>query len=264
MFHKLSVKLAFGSLMVLSAAAVPFAQVLTAQAELTVTPTFSCGPHLRTYIVKPLDNRQGRGIRCVKFSNGTSATPRIPKLAWYGEGNWSGATYRHVGQANYINSSLVGSASDIYGNGEDINNNFNLNLKVNIANPARIQVSGAWNEEWILVKSTNYNPLPRPKTCGGYFDEYKVSDLAGNRQGQGLRCVLRVGAKNTTWFGNGNWGGTTYSHIGTYSTNSHGAGDICAAGLGPICNNFAYGSLKLTQLSGGFDVTGAWSEKWRK
>lgn len=35
MFHKLSVKLALGSLIALSAASAPFAQVSTAQAELT-------------------------------------------------------------------------------------------------------------------------------------------------------------------------------------------------------------------------------------
>jgi hypothetical protein len=257
MFHKLSVKLALTSLVALSTASTALAQVPQA-------PSFSCASHLRTYIVKPLDNRQGQGIRCVKFSDGKPRSTSIPRLSWYGEGNWGGATYRHVGQAIYRSSNLVGFASDIHGNGENINNNFDGNLKVDITNPAKIRVTGAWNEEWLLVQSTNYNSLPRPKTCGEYFEEYKVSDLAGNRQGEGLRCVLRVGTKNTTWFGNGNWGGSTYSHIGTRSSNGYGAGDICAVGLGPICNTFGYGSLKLTPVSGGFDVTGAWSEKWRK
>jgi hypothetical protein len=260
---QLSVKsLAVASLAVISTTTTAFAQIPSLQnIRIAQVPSFSCARHLRTYVVKPLDNRTGLGIRCVKFSSGTS---RTPKLAWYGEGNWGGATYRHVGQAVVKGSKVVGYASDIYGNGENINNNFNGNLLVTIVNPSTIRVTGAWNEEWQLVNSTNYNPLPRPRTCGSYFDEYKVSDLNGNRQGSGLRCVLRVGLKNTTWFGNGNWGDATYSHIGTRSSNGYGAGDICASGFGPVCNTFSYGSLKLQAVSGGFNVTGAWSEKWRK
>jgi hypothetical protein len=255
--------LVIGSLVTISTATSTLAQV-PIQQDLRLAPVnnFTCGPQMRTYVVKPLDNRQGFGIRCVKFSAGKPGNT-IPRIAWYGEGNWGGATYRHVGQAIYRNTSLVGFASDIYGNGENINNNFPGNLKVQIVSGAKIRVTGAWNEEWQLVNNTNYKPLPRPKTCGGYFDQYKVSDLTENRQGEGLRCVLRVGPKNTTWFGNGNWGGTTYSHLGTKSVNGYGAGDICANGFGPICNNFSYGSLKLTPVPGGFDVTGAWSEKWR-
>jgi hypothetical protein len=78
-----------------------------------------------------------------------------------------------------------------------------------------------------------------------------------------LRCVLRVGPNNTTWFANGNWGGSTYFHIGTRSVNGYGAGDICGHGFVPICNTFAWGSLKLNPVAGGFEVTGDWSEKWR-
>ncbi|MBH8564842.1 hypothetical protein I8748_22105 [Nostoc sp. CENA67] len=263
MFRLTMKSLTLGSMVALSTATSVFAQVPILQnLQLTQAPSFNCGPHLRTYVVKPLDNRQGFGIRCVKFSEGQPGQSRIPRLAWYGEGNWGGATYRHVGQAIYRGSNLIGFASDIHGNGEDINNNFPGNLKVQILG-SRIRVTGAWNEEWRLVNSTNYNPLPRPQTCGGYFDEYKVSDLTGNRQGRGLRCVLTVGPKNTTWFGNGNWGGSTYSHIGTRSFKSYGAGDICGAGFGPICNTFNWGSLKFNSVPGGFDVTGAWSEKWR-
>jgi hypothetical protein len=255
--------LALGSLVAISTATSISAQV-PIQQDLRLTPVnnFSCAPHLRTYVVKPLDNRQGSGIRCVKISEGKPGNT-LPRIAWYGEGNWNGATYRHAGQAIYRGSALVGFASDIYGNGENTNNNFPGNLKIQILGSSRIRVTGAWNEEWQLVKATNYKPLARPKTCGGYFDQYRVSDLTGTRKGEGLRCVLRVGPRNTTWFGNGNWGGTTYSHIGTKALNGYGAGDICANGLGPTCNTFGYGSLKLTPVPGGFDVTGAWSEKWR-
>ncbi|MBD2437568.1 hypothetical protein [Nostoc sp. FACHB-110] len=262
MFRLAMKSFTIGSLVAISTASSVFAQIpIIRDLDLVQAPNFSCGPHLRTYIVKPLDNRQGLGIRCVKFSEGKPGTS-IPRLAWYGEGNWGGATYRHVGQAIYRSSNLVGFASDIYGNGENIHNNFPGNLKVEVSG-STIRVTGAWNEEWHLVKATSYKPLPRPKTCGGYFDEYRVSDLAGSRQGSGLRCVLRVGPNNTTWFGNGNWEGSTYSHIGTRSFNGYGASDVCTQGFGPICNTFGWGSLKFTSVPGGFNVTGAWSEKWR-
>lgn len=263
MFHLATKSFVIGSMVAISAATTAFAQIPKLQnLQLVQASNFSCGPHVQTYVVKALDKRAGFGIRCVKFSEGRPGNT-IPRLAWYGEGNWGGATYRHLGQAIYRGSNIVGFASDIHGNGENINNNFPGNLKVEILNSSTIRVTGAWNEEWQLVKATNYNPLARPQTCGGYLDEYKVSDLAGKRQGDGLRCVLRVGPKNTTWFGNGNWGGSTYSHLGTRAFNGYGAGDLCAAGFGTICNTFGYGSLKLTPVSGGFNATGAWNEKWR-
>ncbi|WP_066383975.1 hypothetical protein [Anabaena sp. CA = ATCC 33047] len=264
MFRLRLKSLTLASIVAVTSATPVFAQVPIVQ-DLRLTPTtnFNCGPHLRTYIVKPLDNRQGFGIRCVKFSRSRRGTA-IPRLAWYGEGNWRGATYRHVGQAIYRGRNLVGFASDIHGNGEDINNNFPGNLNVQIlGSGSTIRVTGAWNEQWQLVRTTNYRPLPRPKTCGRYFDEYQVSDLAGKRRGEGLRCVLQVGPKNTTWFGNGNWGGSTYSHLGTRAVNGYGASDICGTNFGSICNTFGWGSLKLTPVPGGVNVTGAWSEKWR-
>ncbi|MFH7027504.1 MAG: hypothetical protein ACHBN1_19420 [Heteroscytonema crispum UTEX LB 1556] len=39
--------------------------------------------------------------------------------------------------------------------------------------------------------------------------------------------------------------------------------DICVPGFGSICNTFAYNSLKFKSIPSGFNVTGAWSEKWR-
>jgi hypothetical protein len=261
--------------LLLSSVGATFSTSATAQdAEIRLPTTirplsrFNCGPHLLTFVVKPLDQRVGQGVRCVKPSD---PNPRrtTPQLAWYGEGNWQGNTYRHVGHAFGRGSSLVGSASDIFGNGEDINNNFPSNLKVSLAsgswsNPTEIQVTGAWNERWIRVRNVAYVPLSRPKTCGSYFDEYRVSDLGGSRSGDGLRCMLKVGAKNTTWFGNGQWEGSTYSHLGTKGLNGYGAGDICHTSFGTICNNFGYGSLQFTPVApSGFDVTGAWSEKWR-
>ncbi|MEO1428686.1 MAG: hypothetical protein AAFV71_06375 [Cyanobacteria bacterium J06633_8] len=255
----------FGGMLMLSTASVALAQPSLPAPEFQIKPAskFTCAPHTRTYIVKSLRNTKGKGIRCVKFANGNRKN-RLPRIAWYGEGNWSGKTYRHVGQAFYKGRNLIGFASDMHGNGESFNGNFNGNLKLQFISGSKIRVTGAWNEEWIPVKSTSYKPLPRPKTCGDYFDQYKVSDLTGNRQGSGLRCVLRVGRKNTTWFGNGNWERKTYSHIGTRGSKGYGASDICDTPFGPVCNKFAFGSLKLTPVGSGFNVTGAWSEKWRK
>lgn len=188
---------------------------------------FSCGPHLATFVVRSLAQVPGQGIRCVKFSNGSLQNSRTPRIAWYGEGNWRGKTYRHMGHAFYRGQQLLqGYASDMYGNGEAFTGNFNGNLKVQMINASRIRVTGAWNEEWVRVNQTNYQPLQRPRVCGQYFDQYRVSDLVptsqGGRQGDGLRCVLRVGPTGTyapkrfftTWFGNGNWQGNLYSHVG--------------------------------------------------
>jgi hypothetical protein len=248
---------------VLAASAAP----PTAARPIAANGSFTCGPHALTFAVRSLAPvRKGTGVRCVKISDGIGSQG-IPRIAWYGEGNWEGGTYRHVGQAvtrRPSDVSGVGYASDINGNGEAANNNFPGTLKVSLAggtwnNPTRINVTGAWNETWIRVSKIGYTPLERPKTCGSYFDQYTVSDLAGSRAGEGLRCVLKVGPKNTTWFGNGNWGGTTYSHLGTKGHNGYGAGDICDAPFGPTCNTFGYGSLDFSVAG---QVTGAWSEKW--
>lgn len=249
----------------LSLTSTVFAQV-PKQGKFTATQAsnFTCAPKLRTYIVKSLSTGEFGGVRCVKF-NPTTSGSSIPRLAWYGEGRWGSNTYRHVGHGFISGSKIVGYASDINGNGEHTNANFPGNLNITIVNGYKIRVTGAWNEEWNYTDTpVNYTPLSRPAKCGGYFDEYRVSDLAGSRNGRGLRCVLRVGVRNTTWFGNGDWEGTNYSHLGTRSQGGYGAADICAAPFGPTCNHFLAGSLKLTTVSGGFNVTGAWSEKWRK
>lgn len=260
--------IAIGTAIAVTAATSVSAQVsrpLPSSLHATLTPasSFRCGPHTLTYVVKSLSQGAGTGIRCVKFSEGIPGNSGIPRLAWYGEGNWNGATYRHVGHAFYNGSNLIGYASDIHGNGERFNNNFPGNLSIKILSSSTIRVTGAWNEEWNLVRTANYKPLPRLTTCGRYLDQYNVSDLNGSRRGKGLRCVLRVGAKNTTWFGNGEWDGETYSHLGTRSFNGYGASDICGSVFGTICNNFGWGSLSFAPVPGGFDVTGAWSEKWR-
>jgi hypothetical protein len=244
-----------------------------------LTPSFTCAPHLATFAVKPLDQRQGTGVRCVKMSEGTPDNPRIPKLAWYGEGKWQGSNYRHVGHSFYQGSTLVGAAADFQ---EDIHNNFPFGtLKFEIVDASTIRVTGAWNEIWSRVDKVNYKILPALKACGKFFDQYKATDLSpSSRPGEGLRCALQaehnppelkepqlpVVKGVTTWLGNGYWktASNNYSHLGTFSYNGYGASDICDRRFGSICNNFGWGSLKFDPYSDGYKVTGAWREQWSR
>jgi hypothetical protein len=265
--------MAIATTTVLTTAAVGLAQTVPLP---TITPVpanrFTCAPHFETYVVRPLDQRQGAGIRCVKRGEGRPGVSRLPAIAWYGEGNWQGATYRHLGHAFYQGTTLVGAAADFK---ENIHNNFPYGaLKLQIVNPNTIRVTGAWNEVWVKVNAVNYRPLSRrPSDCGGFFDQYKVTDLGGTRRGEGLRCALRdehgpaaLRGRVTTWFGNGYWvdPGTTYTHVGTFAHNGYGASDICKSPFGPVCNTFGWGSLKLTPTPTGYTVTGAWSERWTR
>jgi len=253
---------------------------------------FSCGPNTITYSASAGDNRQGNGVRCVKIQNIES----MPHLTWYGEGQWQGQTYRHIGEATPGCADrpldFCGAAADIHGNGESFNNNFPgkiIGFKATNGNwpaPNEIRISGAWNEVWNKVTAINYVPLLRPTTCGSNFDEYAVSDLNNRRQGAGIRCVLRKGSSpyTTAWFGNGEWEGRTYSHVGifrighaisgTIGGGVGGASDLCNSALGQFCNNFRADSLRFTSICEsegegrprrrfrGFKVQGAWSEVW--
>ena len=243
-------------------------------------PRFSCGPQHKTYTVKPLDRRRGRGIRCVKWGRGTPNTAHIPRFAWYGEGNWDGTSYRHVGHAflsrrpDLKARRFVGYAAELADDAETLPPHYPGTLKMRLIAAGRIEVMGAWHEEWIEFPLVNYEPLPRPQQCGQHFDQYQVSalDSQSANQGDGLRCVLRVGPRGTylsnryftTWFGNGKWGDRTYSHIGTRGfSRQAGVSHICALQFGAICNTLKFGSLQLRPVSEGFNVTGAWNEKWR-
>jgi hypothetical protein len=95
-----------------------------------------------------------------------------------------------------------------------------------------------------------------------------VSASLSTAQPQPFKCgsdtLTFVGRTKTTWFGTGEWEGATYSHLGTRSSAGYGASDLCEGNFGNICNNFDYGSLNFKQVyPRGFDVTSAWSEKWR-
>jgi hypothetical protein len=246
---------------------------LVAQASSASAQGFACGPHLLTYKVSALDGRSGKGIRCVEYNQGGS-----PLFAWYGEGDWNGAVYRHIGIATFdsIEQFTHGSAADLFGNGETFRNSFPDNLIFDVRGrwptPSSIRVTGAWRETWTLVSNTAYTPLRPPRSCGPYFQQFAVSDLQRTRTGTGLRCVLKSGQPApyaTVWLGNGSWSGKPYTHLGILAVGAGSAGtsgeasDLCDVRLGGYCNSFPAGSLHFTKTPFGYTVTGAWSEAWR-
>lgn len=246
--------------------------------------TYSCGPHMDTYTVTSLNRLQGSGIRCVSWGDRYSTDSSSPAFVWYGEGAWytqdargvvKPCVYRHLGQAvpRSSTSGYIGYASDMYGNGECGQSNYNGNLTLTVVDSATIRVTGAWAEEWRLASNPLYTPLPAPKTCGRWFDNFTaysiVDAVTGNGQeklgasGSGLRCMLKVGPKNSAWFGNGNWGGSQYVHLGIRTNVGYGANDFCAPGQ--ICNTFAPGVLHFVNsdvLHG--TIVPEWNEVWSR
>jgi hypothetical protein len=224
----------------------------------------NCGPHFTTYAVRSLGNIQGSGIRCASTTG--NAAGAVGGVIWYGEGQWEGRPYRHLGYGNGdVGRPFAASAADINGNGEAFNSAYRGNLELRSSGDgSTIRVIGAWAEEWTRVESTTYAPLPRPRTCGSQLEEYRVSALAGS-PGSGLRCLF----DGALWFGNGEWGGTTYSHVGLVNLGSDGRGtgnaaDLCGPAFGAYCGLTPPDSLNFARVSPrGYDVTGAWGEAWR-
>jgi len=235
--------------------------------------SFACGPHLATYKVRSLNGWPGAGVRCVRFN--VQNEPGF--IIWYGEGQWGSGTYRHVG-VGYLASMgrARASASDIFGNGEDAMGDFRNSLNIVSSGgsiPRTMRVTGDWNEEWILegdgIVQEYTSRLGPVNTCGQHLVESSVSDASGRRSGSGIRCgtVAFGGA----WYGEGNWGGDIYAHLG-YGTVDHAAGafDICEPSKSRSCNAFNWGSLKTNNsipgqpFPGCRRVSGAWSEIWNQ
>lgn len=229
-------------------------------------PSFKCGPGLLTYWVKANDGRAGSGVRCVKFANKFDVKPVI---YWYGEGAWGSTKYRHLGWAlGWEHGAWSGLARDFYGNGEQTNGAFD-NLRITASDdsmaPARITVTGQWNETWERAPggSVLWSALPPVKVCGPQFKgKFSVRDLNGARSGSGVRCSPEANLI-VVWFGEGTWGGTRYAHLGYVDPKGYGAADICESKRSDTCGNFAPNTLKLDNyLNGGWKVTGSWSEIW--
>jgi len=133
----------------------PSAAPLQAETPVAKQPAFSCGPNLDTYVVHSSDPAAtGIGVRCVKWSDGSLAH-QVPVFAWYGEGNWRGYAYRHVGHAFARNAQepnvYQGYAADIYGNGEQTQGDYPGNLIITIVDANTIRVTNVWYEEWTKV-----------------------------------------------------------------------------------------------------------------
>lgn len=242
--------------------------------------SYSCGPNFETYVVHALDSREGTGIRCVKRSNGSSSSSKVPIFAWYGEGSWYGSScrYRHLGQAYYEKTGstvIKGYASDFYGNGECADANYPGNLSITLVDADHIRVTGAgWNEEWTRVSTVDYVPLSAPTTCGSWFDEYRavstddVTKTSSAKDAKpshsGLRCVMKAGPRNTTWYGTGKWNDKSYSHVATGSSKGYGASDFCGANEG-YCASFAYGTIKrIISTKTKLPTISGWNETWLK
>ena len=237
---------------------------------------FSCGPHFDTYIATSSLFSYGNGIRCVKWSDGANSAKHIPVFAWYGEGRWETVRYRHVGQA-FISPGLTqprtyqGFATDLYGNGETVQGDYRGGLVMTIVDADTIEVTGGWQETWKRVSVADYIPLPMPTTCGQYFDQYRVESindytkkLSHSVSGSGIRCVMRSGAPNTTWFGMGEWGGKRYMHLVTGSTKGYGSSDFCQRPE-DYCGATGYGDIRLRLTSRWqHPVVDGWNEIWIK
>jgi hypothetical protein len=188
--------------------------------------------------------------------------------------------YRHIGHA--FASPLLsqantyqGFATDMYGNGETVEGDYRGGLVMTIIDRDTIQVSNGWNETWKRVPVTNYQPLPAPTTCGKYFDQYSVQSIdtysAIQRRKNlplkvtpGIRCVMRTGAPNTTWFGIGNWHGKQYAHLVTGSSKGYGSSDFCTSPE-DYCGSASYGSIR-RRISPTWKrpIVDGWNEIWMK
>lgn len=232
---------------------------------------FACGPNAHTYaVLQPSPKKFVPGVRCVVFPNDYT-------FAWYGEGQWGTARYRHIGFARAIdtNDHFVGSAGDIYGNGESSGSLFNRSLSITInlgfqdawsaSNPPSvIAIRGAWNEDWLLVPDgyiTNWSPLGKVTKCGA-LQSWRID----SPNGAGVRCVLKDESWLTVWYGEGNWGSTSYRHLGTADMgpkgNKWGAVDLCLPGQ--FCGKAPWGTLTISKPAADtIQVKGGWDESWR-
>ena len=265
-----------------------FSAILLASLSLTTFPVIThadavtqpkrpCGPSMTMYRVSSPNHTSTDGIRCVKWGAGYEKDARVPVFAWYGEGRWEGAEYRHLGQAYRKAGSkdmllLQGFASDFIGNGEMTEGNYPGNLEIKILDTNMIHVGGVWNETWTYADKIDRTPLGPIKTCGKWFDEYQAMSMdeyaqspqkpAPSKGHEGVRCVLRVGPRGTTWYGVGAWDGKTYSHLATGSSKGYGSSDFCATGEG-FCGNVTYGGIR-RRISTKWKrpVIDGWNEVW--
>jgi hypothetical protein len=232
--------------------------------------SFTCGSHMKTYRVISPNGALG-GVRCVKPINAKGRDGNTLLFAWYGEGRWGNTNYRHVGSASVSPSSgrQINYADDVYGNGENTGGAFRQ-IALNPSPDYRtIRVSGDWNEIWTLAANNivqDYSSqLGSLNSCGRNFHRYVVTDSNDRADhGAGIRCESR---QSNVWYGEGNWNGVRYAHIGFLGYQGYGATDLCEPSRSRACGDFPIGSLKMfgstrCVIPEKLRVQGAWNEVW--
>ena len=124
-----------------------------------------CGPYLDKLAVTDYNDSfdSGRGIRCVARHKKRSYPPsniyhHFPEM-WYGEGEWNGRNYRHLGFAGLPSVSNPPPIS-VFATGIDICNNSSYSCNPTAIDAIKViplmdcdeklkfEINGAWNEYW--------------------------------------------------------------------------------------------------------------------
>lgn len=230
---------------------------------------FDCGPYMATYRVAAPEGSTTavNGVRCVRFAPERSGAQ--PSMAWYGEGTWNGQFYRHIGHASPTTGPAaiqwVGSAANIYGNGETHNyRSSGIRMSASTTGiPSWILLQGTWNEVWYLVdQHPSYYPSTLPvKVCGPHLQQFRAYSRS-DAPGQGVRCMLEG---TSVWYGEGTWGSTRYAHLGMTSLWGQGASDICKSNH--FCGTASMGDIAMSSrfyqgVGQGYELGGMWNEMW--
>lgn len=255
----------------------------------------ACGPHFQMFVVEgaePSPTGAVNDYRCIRFLDDGANTEMI----WYGQGDHSGAIYRHLGWYRRTGDRQEWVSADFFGNGEAFNGTSRINdaavtfgrrcrgincRRNNDIN--RITVTRPWKTTWVRVEHPGRDwsmqiPSWDITSCGPNFSSFSVRRAAGS-PAMGIRCVLDT-PDMAVWYGQGNWGGgpdNTYEHVGWNAGPGAGRGmhafDICKAyltssreWLGP-CGAFPNNAVQFTggsTASGFLQVGGAWNEVWTR
>lgn len=235
--------------------------------------SFTCGPHLATYSVRPVDAAYHAGVRCVLFDS-----DEPDRFAWYGEGVvGSGLRYRHLG----LHGLSGGERYDVSGNGEAFANATRFALAFGRERaatafgsiPRRI-MDRTGGGEWVLEEDGRVegyaSHLGPVASCGEHLMRYAARDdvpfLTEPRAGSGVRCAF---PGKRVWYGEGDWEGTRYVHLGLKDEDSDRAmaADICDPSKSAACGRAAMGTIELgwkcLRGAGPVEtVSGAWRERW--
>jgi hypothetical protein len=266
---------------------------LSADGALAGMPSFSCGPHALTFLVKPRSEPEteckkcgpelGDQISCAVIVNGPgSGSGSGLTVVFFTEGTATkGQWYRYMGfaqRAAHDSDDPAVYAANIYGNGETVDNVQNGGTVLHVAH-------GTWDHpltidemdpsdplgdagRWTLESDVAFSLHPAPHVCGIYYAQYSVT--YGSHSGSGIRCVFQLPGAFAVWYGAGTMDGQKYTEIGYHSAQGYGAVDLCDPAFGTRCMSFPAGSVslkfkKVLQSKIGVTMkssTGLWSETW--